>query len=25
VEWLMPDGPKPYFRGQTTSLRYEFN
>jgi hypothetical protein len=25
VQWLMPDGPKPYFRGQTTSLRYEFN
>jgi hypothetical protein len=25
VAWLMPDGPKPYFRGKTTSLRYEFN
>jgi hypothetical protein len=25
AEWLMPDGPKPYFLGQTTSLRYEFN
>ncbi len=25
VAWLMPDGAKPYFRGQTTSLRYEFN
>jgi hypothetical protein len=25
VEWLLPTGAKPYWRGQTTSLRYEFN
>ncbi len=25
VEWLLPTGAKPYWRGQTTALRYEFN
>jgi hypothetical protein len=25
VEWLLATGAKPYWRGQTTSLRYEFN
>jgi hypothetical protein len=24
VAWLLPEGPKPYFRGRVTSLRYEF-
>jgi len=24
VAWLLPEGPKPYFRGRITSLRYEF-
>ena len=24
VAWLLPDGPKPYWRGRITSLRYEF-
>ena len=24
VAWLFPEGPKPYFRGRITSLRYEF-
>jgi hypothetical protein len=24
VAWLLADGPKPYFRGRITSLRYEF-
>jgi hypothetical protein len=25
VAWLMPDGPKPYWRGRITSLEYEFD
>lgn len=24
VAWLLPDGPKPYWRGRITGLRYEF-
>jgi hypothetical protein len=24
VAWLLPEGPKPYWRGRITSLRYEF-
>lgn len=24
VAWLLPDGPKPYWRGRITDLRYEF-
>ncbi len=24
VAWVLPEGPKPYFRGRVTSLRYEF-
>ena len=24
VAWMLPEGPQPYFRGRTTSLRYEF-
>lgn len=24
VAWLLPEGPKPYFRGRVTSLHYEF-
>jgi hypothetical protein len=24
VAWLLPDGPKPYWRGHITSLKYEF-
>jgi hypothetical protein len=24
VAWLLPEGPKPYFRGRITNLRYEF-
>jgi hypothetical protein len=24
VAWLLPEGPRPYFRGRITSLRYEF-
>jgi len=24
VAWVLPDGPKPYWRGRITSLRYEF-
>ncbi len=24
VAWVLPEGPKPYFRGRITSLRYEF-
>jgi hypothetical protein len=24
VAWLLPEGPKPYFRGRITSLHYEF-
>jgi hypothetical protein len=25
VEWLTPEGPKPYWRGRVTSLRYQFS
>lgn len=24
VAWVLPEGPKPYWRGRITSLRYEF-
>ena len=23
VAWLLPEGPKPYWRGEVTALRYE--
>ncbi len=24
VSWLLPDGPKPYWRGRITDIRHEF-